>query len=322
MRQVKRLKTIVYKKHWRTIIDFSIITILAFIIFRNFIFSGGWPGGGDTLGWIAREYLYANDFRWLNLWRLYSFGFVEGINSIDLFLMLIYSVCQSGAVTVKVFMFSTFLVAGFSMYAFAYHYTRNNLAALSASLVYILNRWFFTQFTEGHLGILFGYALAPLLFLLLSRALNHGRLKDLVMFAVVLSICLTAFNQLLVVIYMLFLALFIIFYIAVPQSSFHLWNRTKRVLKVLVFSGAIFLFLSAFYIMPFINNIRAPFFSAEFGYDIEEAFAISYQNVSDAFVLRGVEEWGYINIVDVTSELSLQIIPVSAILSIIFLIGY
>jgi hypothetical protein len=322
MWQVKRLKDIVCKKHWRTIIDFSIITILAIIIFRNFIFSSGWPGGGDTLGWIAREYLYGNDFRWLNLWRPYSFGFVEGINSIDFFLTLIYSLCQSGVVTVKVFIFSTFLIAGFSMYAFAYHYTRNNLAALSASLVYILNQWFFTQFTEVHLGILFGYALAPLLFLLLSRALNHGRLKDLVLFAVALSICLTAFNQLLVAIYALFLALFIFFYIAVPQSSFHLWNRIKRVLKVLVFSGAMFLFLSAFYIMPFINNIRAPFYSAEFGYDIEEAFAISYQNMSDAFVLRGVEEWGYINIVDVTSEVSLQIIPVSAILSIIFLIGY
>ncbi len=322
MQQVNREKDILYKKHWRTIIGFSIITTLAIIIFRNFIFSGGWPGGGDTLGWVAREYLYGRDFRWLNLWRPYSFGFVEGINSIDFFLMLIYSLCQSGATTVKVFMFSTFLLAGFSMYAFAYHYTRNNLAALSASLVYILNRWFFTQFTEGHLGILFGYALAPILFLLLSRALKHGRLKELVIFAVALSICLTSFNPLLVVIYMLFLVLFIVFYIAIPQSSFHFWNRIKRVLKVLVFSGAMFLFLSAFYIMPFINNVRAPFYSAEFGYDIEEAFAISYRNMFDAFVLRGVEEWGYINIVDVTSGISLQIIPVSAILFIIFLIGY
>jgi hypothetical protein len=222
----KRLKKIAYTEQGRTIINFSIIVFVAIIIFRNFIFSGGWPGGGDTLGWVAKEYLYENDI-WLKLWRQYSFGFVEGINSIDFFLMLIHSVCQSGAVTVKTFMFFTFVAAGFSMYGFAHHYTRNNLAALSASLVYMLNHWFFTQFTEGHLGLLFGYALAPLLFLLLSRALKHGRIKDLTMFAVALAICLTAFNPLSVVIYALFLALFTVFYLAVPRSGVPFWNRTS-----------------------------------------------------------------------------------------------
>ena len=321
MQPDNREKATVYQKHG-SIINFGIITFIAIIIFRNFIFSGGWPGGGDTLGWVAREYLFGHDFRWLNLWRPYSFGFVEGINSIDFFLMLIYSVCQSGATTVKAFMFSTFLVAGFSMYAFAYHYTRNKVAALAASLTYMLNHWFFTQFTEGHLGLLFGYALAPILFLLLSRALKHGQVKDLVMFAVALAICLTGFNPLSVVIYMLFLALFTVFYLVTPQSSFHFWNRTKRVLKVLAFSGVIFLFLSAFYILPFVNNARATFYSEEFSYGLEETVGISYGNMSDAFVLRGSEQWGYFYIVDVTSEVSLQIIPVSVILVAIFLIAY
>jgi len=321
MQPDNREKGTVYQKYG-TIINFGIITFVTIIIFRNFIFSGGWPGGGDTLGWVAREYLYGHDFRWLNLWRPYSFGFVEGINSIDFFLMLIYSVCQSGATTAKTLMFSIFIIAGFSMYAFAYHYTHNKLAALSASLAYMLNQWFFTQFTEGHLGILFGYALAPILFLLLSRALKQGQLKDLVIFAAALSICLTGFNPLSVAIYMLFLALFIVFYLVTPQNNFHFWNRTKRVLKVLLFSGVIFLFLSAFYIVPFVNNARAPFYSTEFSYGLEEASMHSYGNMPDAFVLRGVEQWGYFYIVDVTSEISLQIIPVSVMLFAIFLIAY
>ena len=42
----------------------------------------------------------------------------------------------------------------------------------------------------------------------------------------------------------------------------------------------------------------------------------------DAFVLRGVEQWGYTYFVDVTSEISLQILPVSAILFIVFFIAY
>jgi hypothetical protein len=321
MQPDNRNKASFYQKYG-TIINLGIVTFIATLIFRNFIFSNAWPAGGDTLGWVAREYLFGHDFRWLNLWRPYSFGFVEGINSIDFFLMIINSVCQSGATTVKVLMFSIFIIAGFSMYAFAHHYTHNKLAALSAALAYMLNQWFFTQFTEGHLGILFGYALAPLLFLLLTRALDHGRLKDLIIFAVALMICLTGFNPLSVVIYMLFLALFTIFYIAVPQSSFHFWNRTKRVLKVFAFSGMIFLFLAAFYILPFVNNARAAFYSTEFTYDLEEATMHSYGNMSDAFILRGVEQWGYCYIVDVTSEMSLQIIPVTIILLLILLIAY
>ncbi|UCC58008.1 MAG: discoidin domain-containing protein [Candidatus Bathyarchaeum sp.] len=306
----------------RFAIDFSIITIVSLVIFRNFILSGGWPGGGDALGWVSREYIFGHDFRWLQLWRPYSFGFVEGIHSTDFFFMLINFVTQNGAATIRAFMFFTFIFAGFSMYAFAYHYTRNNLAALSASLIYVLNNWFFTQFTEAHVEILFGYALAPLLFLSLDRALKYGRIKDLAIFGVALSICLTGFNPLSVVIYMLFLALFTIFYLLTPQNNFHFWNRMKRLLKVLVFSGVIFLFLSAFYIIPFVYNARAPFYSAGFGYDLEESFTNSYGNMSDAFVLRGVEQWGYTYFVDVTSEISLQIIPVSAILLIIFLIAY
>jgi hypothetical protein len=316
-----REKATVYQKYG-TIINFGIIIAVSILIFRNFIFSGGWPGGGDTLGWVAREYIYGHDFRWLNLWRPYSFGFVEGIDSIDLFFMLIYSVCQSGTVTVKVFMFSTMIVAGFSMHSFADHYTHNKLAALSAALVYVLNQWFFTQFTEGHLGILLGYALAPLLFLLLTRALKYGRIKDLTIFSVALAICLTAFNPLCVVIYALFLALFIVFYLAVPQSGFPFQKRAKRFLKVLIFSGAIFLLLSAFYVLPFMNNARAPFYSTEFNYNLEEAFSFSYTNMSDAFVLGGVEEYGYINFVEVTSEVSLQILPVSLIFAVILLIAY
>jgi hypothetical protein len=310
------------KEHWRIILDFSIITILAIIIFRNFILSADWPAGGDTLGWVAREYLFGHDLRWLNIWHPHSFGFVEGINAIDFFLMLINIITQNGAATVKVFMFSTFVTAGFCMYAFANHYTRNKLAALSAALVYILNQWYFTQLTEGHLGILLGYAIAPLLLLLLVHSLNSGKLKDLTLFALLLSVGLTALNPISVVIYMLFLGLFTVFYLLTPQNGFNFWKRTKRLLKMAVVSGVIFACLSAFYIIPFLHNSRAPFYSAEFGYDIEEAFSSSQKNILDAFVLRGVEDWGYKFLVNVTSEVSLQFIPIVPILFTIFLIAY
>ena len=138
--------------------DFAILTFLAVIIFRNFLFTSEWPAGGDVLGWISRAYIYGKNFRWLYLWRPYSFGFVEGINSMDFFLMLIYFMFRDAVVTIKFFMLLTFLMAGCSMYAFAYRYTQKNLAALSASLIYTLNQWSFSQFTEAHIDITFSYA--------------------------------------------------------------------------------------------------------------------------------------------------------------------
>jgi len=240
----------------------------------------------------------------------------------DFFLMLTNLVCQSGAETVKVFTFTSFIVAGFSMYAFAYRYTRKNLAALSASLVYILNQWLFTQFTEMHVDILFGYALAPLLFLLLDRALKNGRLKDLAAFSLLFSTCLTGFYPGSVIIYTSFLALFLAFYIFTPTNTPNFRKRLKRSIKVLLCSGILIFLLSSFYILPFVYNVRARFYSKEFGYDIEEAFAFSYGNMIDAFNLKGVEHWGYKRLVDVRTEVDLQLLPVSAILFSIFLLAY
>jgi len=319
---VKRLKGVVSSQRGRVVLDFSLLFAVALLIFRNFFLSSDWPGGGDVLGWISRVYIFGKDFRWLYVWRPYSFGFVEQINSMDFFLMLINLVCRSGAETIKVFTFTSFLVAGFSMYAFAYRYTRKNLAALSASLVYILNQWLFTQFTEMHVDILFGYALAPLLFLLLDRALKNGRLKDLAAFSILFSICLTGFYPGSVIIYTGFLTLFLVFYVFTPTNTPDLRKRLKRSIKVLLCSGTLVFLMSSFYILPFICNVQARFYSQEFGYPIEDAIALSYRNMTDAFNLKGMEVWGYISLVDVRTEVDLQLLPVSAILFGVFLLAY
>jgi len=316
-----KLRGSIENKYGRALIYFCIIFIIALVIFRNF-FSDAWPAGGDVLGWISRVYLYGKDFRWLCVWRPYSFGFVEQINSMDFFMMITNLACQGGVETVKVFTFALFLVAGFSMYIFAYNYTRSSLAAFSSSLVYILNQWIFTQYTEMHVDILFGYALAPLLFLLFDRALKSGRLKDSTLFALMFSICLTGFYPGSVVIYTSFLALFLAFYVLTPTSTIDLKKRLKRSLKVVFCSGILALLLSAFYVLPFALNVQARFYSPEFGYQIEEAFMHSYKNMIDSFTLKGVEIWGYINIVDIRSEIDLQLLPVQLILLGIYLLAY
>ncbi|MBS7632174.1 glycosyltransferase [Candidatus Bathyarchaeota archaeon] len=97
--------------HKTLIINLSILTLTSIIVFRNFLFTDEWPAGGDVLGFISRAYLYGKDFRWLYVWRPISFGFVEGVNSMDFFLMVLYWLVRDPSWTVKIFLFLLYLTA-------------------------------------------------------------------------------------------------------------------------------------------------------------------------------------------------------------------
>lgn len=306
----------------RILIDFSIITVIGLVIFRNFIFIDKWPGGGDVLGMISREYLYAKDFRWLYVWRTYSFGFPEGINSFDFFLLLVYSVFKDPSITTKVSLFFFFLIAGFSAYIFAYHYTRKHVAALSAGLVYTLNQWLFSQFTEAHGDIIFSYALAPLLFLLLDRALLSGKLKDIMVLAVLSTVAITGFHPECIVIYGLFLPIFITFYLFTPTKLNSLRVRAQRFLKVSLCVGVGFSLLSAFTLLPLLSGLSAPYYSQGYRYFLEEAVGGSYYQIADAFTLTGIEKWGYGFILSGPEGTYLPDFPATTVLSILFLLAY
>jgi len=322
MEAVRRFRNIVCTKYGLVLINFAIITIIALIIFRNFFLTSNWPGGGDTLGAISGGYIFGKDFRWLYVWRPQSFGCVEPINLMDSFLMLIHSVCLDAAVTTKIFMFFSFLMAGFSMYAFSHHYTHNHIAALSASLVYTLNQWFFSQFTEGHTFIIFSYALAPLLFLLLDRALETRKSKDILALALIFAIFLTSFDPGSVVIYGVFLSVFVIFYVLQRTNSINFRTRVKHLLKVFLPAGIISFLIAAPRILPLMSNVAPPYFSPQYKYYLEETFTGSYKNITDAFSLRGLEQWGYIFKVDVTRGLGLPGFPTQAFLLCLFFLAY
>jgi len=324
---MERLKKITTTKYGRVLIDFSIITCLAIIIFRNWIFTNEWPAGGDILGWISRPYLFGNDMRGLSLWRPYSFGFVEGINSMDLFLTLTYWSCGDPAATIKIFTFSLFLVAGFSMYVFAYRYSNRHLAALSASLIYTLNQWFFTQLTEGHVDIIFSYAFFPLVLLLVDRVLNTKSTKDILLTALALSLFVTGFHPEFVVIYGVSIVLFGFFHMLASARMLYtrtknLHNNKKPLLRNLAVTATSFFLISSFWLIPFIANTRAPYLSPTYMYPIEDAMLISYQNITDAFVLRAWEVWGYVLVVDLRNELGFPGFPAYALLLIIFSICF
>ena len=322
MKMFARLREIARTEFGRTVIDFTIITLLAIIIFRNFLFSSGWPAGGDVLGWISREYLFGKDFRWIYMWRPYSFGFVEGINSMDFLLALIYSMCSDPAITIKVFMLFSFLLAGFSMYAFAYHYTRKHSASLAASLTYTLNQWFFSQFTEAHIDITFSYAFAPLLFLLLARALETRKTKDALALTLAFLVFVTGFHPECLVIYGVFMPLFVILHVLLLMKSKDFSAGVRHLLKITSPVVVITFFLSAFLLVPFIANVRAPYYSPAYKYPLEDAMMWSYTSAIEPLTLTGIESWGYVFAVDIPEGLSLPLFPISLLLLGLFFLSY
>ena len=266
MQIVTHIKNFIYTKYGRIIIDFTVITIIAILIFRNLLFTFEWPGGGDVLGMISRSYLFGKDFRWLYVWRPHSFGFAEGIYAYDFFLMLIYFVCRDPSFTTKIFLFSSFLLAGFFMYAFAYRYTRKHIAALSAALIYILNPWFFSQFTEAHGDLIFSYALAPLLFLLLDKALETGKFRDILALSLMFAVFVTSFHPESIVIYGMFLLVFVLIYVLKPTKTNNFRIRIKRLLKISVPIGVISFLLAAPTILPLLSNLAPPYYSPTYQY--------------------------------------------------------
>jgi len=311
------------RKHVRLVVDLAIILAVTIIVFRNWIFSTQWPAGGDMLGWISREYLYWIDFRWLYVWRPNSFGYPEGVSLLDFFFMLIRFVAENAANTAKIFSILTFALAGFAMYAFGYYCTKKNLPALAGSLIYLLNGQFLTQLTEAHLDIMFSYAVAPFIFLFIDRALQNGKVKDIAVSAILFGIMLTGFPAEMIVIYGVFLVLFVIINLLRPQKSLRFRDSIKFRLKTLIAICALAAVLSACFWVPLLFNVKASYLSPTFSRgNLEDAYSYGYKSFADAFTLTGMEAYGYVNIVNVTSGVSLQILPVPTILLLVFAFAY
>ncbi len=306
----------------RILLDFCIITVLGIIIFRNFIFTNKWPAGGDALGLVSRTYLLGGDLKWLYVWRLQSFGFVEVIHGYDFFLAPLYWVLRDPIVTGKVFLFLTFIVSGFSSYILAYWRTKNSTASLAASLVYILNPWLFSQYTEAHGDILFSYALAPIVFLLIFRAFETKSLKNIFLAGLAMGIFVSAFHPECVVIYGASFPIFAVVYVLMPPKGNARLTQLKNFIKVALPLLAICLALAAFMIIPLVLDVKPRYYLPTYKYYIEETYGGVYTNPIDAFTLQAVEKWGYVNAVDVVTGVSLQDFPVKSLLLTVFLIAY
>lgn len=306
----------------RIALDFCIIVAIGIIIFRNFIFTFEWPGGGDALGLVSRDYISGREFRWLYMWRPHSFGFVEVIHGYDFFLMFLHFILGNPIAIAKAFLFLTFIFSGFSSYILAFWYTRNSTASLAAALVYILNQWLFTQYAEAHGDILFSYTLAPLIFLSVFLAFERGKLKDILIAGVALAILISAFHPECLVIYGSSLPIFAITYILIPNKNNKKTAQMKKFFKVLLPLAVICFSLASFLLLPMALNVLPRYYLPTYKYFLEEMYGGVYKNLTDAFALGAVEAWGYVQTVDVVTGISLPDVPTKTFSIIIFASAY
>ena len=129
---------------------------------------------------------------------------------------------------------------------------------------------------------------------------------------------LTGFHPEMILIYGIFLGLFVMINLLRRHKSLRLRNVKFR-LKTLVSICALVALVSACFWLPLLFNVKAPYLSTTFSRgNLEDAYAYSYTNFEQAFTLTGKENWGYVNILDVTTQASLQILPVPTIFLLVF----
>ncbi|RJX15178.1 hypothetical protein CW703_07425, partial [Candidatus Bathyarchaeota archaeon] len=175
----------------RIFINILVFWFIVEIILAKQMFSSGFPAGTDSLGHMAQMAYLANEGRWLYIWREFGLGFPENIRGLDFILIPMYLIIKDPALTIKIFTFLMFWLAGVNMYIYVYNHTKSKNASLLAGITYILNHWLYIQFTEGHIIIMFSYAFFPLLFLLLDKTFEKATKTRLILLALFLTIVAT-----------------------------------------------------------------------------------------------------------------------------------
>jgi hypothetical protein len=254
----------------RIIIDFIVITITVSFFCRG-LFSKGLPYGTDILiltTWL--EFLRKYNL-FFNIWiPLDSFGFPLPYEIPLNFTLIPFALIQDQVFATKLYLYLVVLFSGFSMYHFTYYYSHKNNASLFAAIIYIFNPFFLAEIYEGHWSFAFGYMLAPLLFIAYDHVFKTQKLRDIILFALILSTFLEGGHPETIYIFGSFLMLFTLFEILLPRKNVCKIHALKDISKVIFISTFLLLLLCAYQLLPiFCGAIPDVIFSL--GYTIEEA---------------------------------------------------
>lgn len=144
----------------------------------------------------------------------------------------------------KIMLFFILFMSGYSMHNLMCNSTSSRIAQFYAGLLYMFNPYTYVRVMTGQLFLLYSYAILPILLKTFIDLLEKKDNKEMIKFIFFLSF--TAFN-----IHMLIIASIMITII------FLLWfnkYRDIRVLKLIIFSGILFILLMSYWIIPLITT--------------------------------------------------------------------
>ena len=247
--------------------DFLLLWLIVEIILTKSLFNKGLPSGTDAMGYIAQTAYLAENNRWIYAWREFGLGAPGYLSGLDFTLIPATIILGDAVYAFKILTSLTFWLAGITMYAYVYHHTRKNNASILAAIIYMLNQWFYIQFTEGHLSIMFSYALVPLFFLTLDKAFKKPNPTNLIFLAFSLSILLVLFHPQITGICIFFGFIYLIIRLVGNVKQF-----TRVLLNSLIVTLPLFIGLTSIHLIPLILGVKPPYLTIYYRWPIEDTF--------------------------------------------------
>lgn len=187
--------------------------------------------------------------------------------------------------------FMLFLITLSSMFYFTYHYNKSVIAGLASALIYTFSR---ISPIMGGPGYMLGYALTPLLFLSLDKALRGKSFRDLLIFSLLLSLLVTSTILAHAYVVLLFTAVYVLFHLIIRVRTIeraHTMTSKKFLVyiahgsRVLFIPIIIALLLSAFYLVPSIS-VTGPIITKSGGYSVETITQYSSGSLLNSIILK------------------------------------
>jgi len=255
---------------------FTFIFLAIVLWLRGLIFEGGLPLGADTLRYF-RELEYYNIFgSWFSSWNWGSYLFTSQMSPLSWMLSFL-------GIPARIYPVLILLVGGLSAYYFLSEHTKNIYARTTGTLIYLLNGENLRVLLQGtYTSFLLGYALFPLLFLLFDRVAKRGKIRDVALFATVMSFYVVSVSP--QITYILLASL--LFYALWHVTFSHKWGEVIKFSRNVLILTFVVAGLLSYQLLPFSVGVRS--WQAGATFPIQEAFHWSQPLIRVLGLIGGV----------------------------------
>ncbi len=282
-------KTLNYKKI--ILLIFATLVIAGIIVILNFRFR--YYASGDTSLFLDPKALWERLYTMWDENLNYPLG---GQNvSIHIFMPLVffYQIFSSLPIIVVEYLYFTAVLSAIflvSFYFFQKYLFHNYIASLFASLLYILNIFFFASFLNYNIHLAF--IILPLLFILMQEIIKVHYTKVILILIIISILLPSAFTNPPAVLPLLFITALYFIFLFIRVEKY----QRKKIYKALLATFAFALLLNVWWIYPFIDSmffnysaIKAIKESADHIFEttsLQEAFRFSGSWAFDGYYLN------------------------------------